>query len=333
MDTVAVNDNALDKEKPDHLAHLRKAVGAATVEEVREIVRQEIANDNTIVKIELKIGDVIKELPEQPRHKLFAEILTSVNCAIPTALIGPAGSGKSTVCEQIAEALTLPYYLQNAVTGTHELAGYLDAHGTYHSTTFRIAYEDGGLLLVDEVDTSDAGALKWMNTALANGHAMFPDSGKPIRRHPNFRIVIAANTFGNGADRVYVGANQLDASTLDRFVFFDFGYDEALESILSGNPAWAERVQTIRKAAMTEKARVVVSPRASIYGSKLLVAGWSKDVVEERTIWKGMDPELKARILSRIETEKTVGQMKAQGWSADLIEKFGKEKVKTKKAA
>jgi len=213
-------------------------------------------------------------------------------------LIGPAGSGKSTVSEQIAKALKLRFFLQNGVTGTHELTGYMDAHGRYNTTPFRDAFENGGLIMVDEVDTSEAGALKWLNTALANGHAGFPDRAEPVRRHDSFRIIIAANTWGSGADRLYVGANQLDASTLDRFVFFDFQYDEKLEMLVSGNVNWTERVQLLRKNAFEVHARIVISPRASINGAKLIKAGWSWNEVEERVIWKGIDLELKDRILN-----------------------------------
>lgn len=282
--------------EPGALAFLRKSIDVPTIGEVKDLIHAEMMEYNVLTNIELKVGDEVKLLDEEPRHFLFPEILTTVQAGIPSALIGPAGSGKSTVCEQIAKALNLKYYLQNSVSGDHQLSGYKDAHGNYQGTSFRTAFEHGGLLLVDEVDTSDAGALKWMNTALANGHAMFPDSAEPIRRHANFRIIIAANTFGNGADRMYVGANQLDASTLDRFVFFDFVYDEKLETMLSGNKNWAIRVQRLRAAAVKEKARIVISPRATINGAKLLSAGWRQDIVEQRLIWKGIDEELKKRI-------------------------------------
>jgi cobaltochelatase CobS len=290
----AANDN--DKAAAESIAKLRDAIDAPSKAEVTKLIRDEIMSFHFMNRIELKKDDVVKELKDEPRHYLFPEILQTVNANLPAALIGPAGSGKSTVCEQIAVALDLKYYLQNSVSGTHELSGYMDAHGKYHGTTFRTAFEKGGLILIDEVDTSDPGALKWLNTALANGHAMFPDHDEPVRRHADFRMIIAANTFGNGADRIYVGANQLDASTLDRFVFFDFGYDEKLEEIVSGNFSWTKRVQKLRKAAQKEKARVVISPRASIYGAKLLATGWQQPVVEDRLIWKGMDPELRKRI-------------------------------------
>lgn len=281
----------------DQLKFLRKSLDTASIPEIKALIEDELMNYHQHGKIELKKGDDIVILEGEPRHYLFKEILEAVNANIPVSLVGPAGSGKSTVVQQIATALNLPYYLQNSVTGVHELAGYMDAHGRYHGTSFRTAFEKGGVILIDEVDTSDASALKWVNTALANGHAMFPDQDKPVQRHADFRVLIAANTFGTGADRVYVGANQLDASTLDRFVFFDFDYDLPMEVLLSGNKNWAERVQQLRVAAAKERARMVISPRASIYGSKLLAIGWPQDIVEQRLIWKGCDAELKERIL------------------------------------
>lgn len=293
---MPANDN---RQATDSLAFLRAAINAPDKREVLDMIHKEIIDFQPLYRIELKKEDVTKTLSEENRHYLFPEILVAVNVGIPVALIGPAGSGKSTVCEQIAKTLDLKYYLQNSVTGTHELAGFVDAHGKYITTAFRTAFEKGGLILVDEVDTSDPGALKWLNTALANGHAMFPDRDDPVLRHKDFRIIIAANTFGNGADRIYVGANQLDASTLDRFVFFDFRYDEKLERLVAGNLKWVDRVQRLRKAALAEKARVVISPRASIYGSKLLASGWTQPIVEDRLIWKGMDEDLKARILKK----------------------------------
>lgn len=301
MNTLSApaNDN-LDNDLLAFITGLKNTLNAKVEEKtVRDIVQKEILEFNCLNKIELKQGEVITTLPDKNRHFLFPEILQAVNCNIPVALIGPAGSGKSTVCEQIAEALKLKFYLQNSVSGAHELAGYCDAYGKYQTTPFRTAFEKGGLVLVDEVDTSEAAALKWINTALANGHAVFPDKEDPITRHTEFRIVIAANTYGTGADRMYVGANQMDASTLDRFCFFDFKYDEKLETMLSGNYKWATRVQKIRRAVADEKARVVVSPRATIYGSILLAAGWKQQTVEDRVIWKGMDLDLKSRIMKR----------------------------------
>lgn len=290
---VPANDNAASSV----VESLGKALASfLDKEQVTSLVRNEISSFHCVNRIELSKDGVVQALPDAPRHYLFSEVLQTVDLNIPAALVGPAGAGKSTFCMQIADALKLKFYLQNGVTGAHELTGYMDAHGKYVTTPFRQAFQHGGLILVDEVDTSEAGALKWINTALANGHAGFPDQPDPILKHQDFRVVIAANTFGTGADRLYVGANQLDASTLDRFVFFDFRYDEKLEIILASNDNWVRRVQALRKGAEKEKARVVISPRASINGAKLLKLGWDIKKVEQRVIWKGIDSELKERI-------------------------------------
>lgn len=288
---------------PDSLAFLRKAINSPTIDEVRGLIKDMALEMNVLNKIELKKDDVVVTLPDEPRHYLFPDILTAVDQNIPVALIGPAGAGKSTVCKQVADALKLKYYLQNAVTGTHELTGYMDAQGRYIPTAFRDAFEKGGLILVDEMDSSDPGALKWMNTALANGYAMFPDHPDPLYKHKDFRVIAAANTYGQGADRMYVGANQLDASTLDRFISFEFRYDTKMELLVAGDPKWTEYVQKVRKAAETENVRIVISPRASIYGAKLLKAGWPWEVVENRTIWKGLDMELRNRVYKQMQEQ------------------------------
>lgn len=332
---AAANDNKeeevqLPRSVAPVLEHLADALSSFTTEErVLALVRKEMseAKYSYLVKLQKPDGSVT-ELPDQKRHYLFKDVLETVNINLPVALIGPAGAGKSTMVTQVSDALGLKFFLQNGVTGTHEFTGYMDAYGRYVSTPFRSVFEEGGLFMVDEADASDAAALKWLNTALANGYAAFPDKSEPVTRHRDFRIVIAANTYGTGADRLYVGANQLDASTLDRFVFFTFKYDEKLELALAGNPEWAERVQKIRAAADKEKARMVISPRASINGAKLLSLGWFQTDVENATIWKGTDPELKKRILDAANLNED-----AETQQANIGFLSGMKKKKFKKAA
>jgi cobaltochelatase CobS len=126
-----------------------------------------------------------------------------------------------------------------------------------------------------------------INQALANGVTAFPDGMVP--KHPDFILVATANTWGNGTSREYVGRNQLDASTLDRFAMIEWSYDEALEDALTSNKKWLAEVRRIRAIVAEKKIRTVVSPRASITGSKLLAAGLSWDTVKEMLILKSMN--------------------------------------------
>jgi cobaltochelatase CobS len=117
-----------------------------------------------------------------------------------------------------------------------------------------------------------------------------------VNRHPDFVAIAAGNTFGRGASREYVGRQQLDAATLDRFTVFEVDYDEKLELAIAGNDDWTRYVQNVRKAVEREKIRAIVSPRASISGAKLLAAGLPMAAVAEATIWKGMDEAQRNRV-------------------------------------
>lgn len=233
-------------------------------------------------------------------HKLLPKIIKLVDLGIHVLLVGPAGGGKSTAAEQVAHALGLDYFMQPAATGAHDYLGYCDAYGNYHTTAFRQAFENGGLLCAEELDGGHADVPLVLNAALANGHCYFPDNPKPIARHPNFRIVANANTFCMGADRVYVGRTQLDGATNDRFAMVQWDYDAALERALAGNDSWVDRVQALRRAAQHEKARIIISPRASIYGARMLAGGeFTTEEAEDILIWKGCDKELRRRIEDR----------------------------------
>jgi MoxR-like ATPase len=290
-DTVkaAVND-AADKARMD-LSDL--------LEEARSIVN----GAPRVLRIE--VAGRIKEMPATPRHCMFDTFLAMVIASRLTGgqmpmLVGPAAGGKTTACEQVATALGLPFYSDGALTGKHELTGYKDGAGQYHTTPFRQAFEHGGVYLMDELDRSDPSVPLTLNSALANGFMSFPDRAEPVRRHPDFVPIVAANTFGRGADRIYVGANQLDGATIDRTAPLVWDYDEVLERALAGDDAWVAYVQAARNAAFKHKIRHIISPRASIGGANLRRVGLPFDVVAEASIWKGLDTEQRARIIADI---------------------------------
>ena len=229
-------------------------------------------------------------------HKKTADIIAVANLGIHQMLVGPAGGGKTTACEKVAEALGLEFFPMSVgpQTTKSDLLGFIDATGNYHSTPLRKAFEKGGLLLLDEVDAANAGVLTIINAMLTNGYCSFPDG--VIKRHEKFCCICACNTYGRGADREYVGRNQLDAATLDRFAVVDFEYDEELEKALAGNTEWVEIVQGYRHKAQEIKARVVISPRASINGAKMLAAGFSLESVKEMVVWKGIPADIRTKI-------------------------------------
>ncbi len=240
------------------------------------------------------------------QHKQLPTLLKILATKLNVYLVGPAGSGKTFAAIQCAKALGVEFYFTGAIASEFKLTGFIDAQGRIVSTEFRKAYEEGGLFLFDEIDASYPQAVLAFNAALSNDYMDFPD--KRIKRHKDFYCIAAANTFGQGADRQYIGRNQLDAASLDRFVFIDWEYDENLERELAGNEKWSSYVQKVRRFISHNKIRHVISPRASIFGATLLASGLSREVVEETVLWKGLDNATKQKIKKNIEPKPIIAK-------------------------
>lgn len=312
-DTLAFN-KAVSAPVPaaDQLATiLRTLAGGLDEGRVVELIKQHAAGPAT-VKINITTPE--REVKfEGAMHHQFPKLLAAVAQRLNVMLVGPAGSGKTTAAAKVAKALGLDFQFTGAVASEYKLMGFIDAQGRIVSTAFRKAFLNGGIFLFDEKDASAPGATLAFNAALANRMCDFPDG--TYEAHPDFIAIAAANTYGNGASRQYVGRNQLDAATLDRYVMLDWNYDEALEAAIMGLPRpksaplpkdiapapadqvpelvrqWVERVQKVRRAVDKLKVRHVVSPRASQAGAKLLAAGWEWADVEASVIWKGLEPD------------------------------------------
>lgn len=192
-------------------------------------------------------------------HEKYPQILRQIQLDEPIMLIGPAGSGKNVACAQVAESLGLHMYYTNNASNEFKLTGFIDAGGNYRDTEFYKAFKNGGLFFLDEIDNSDPSALIVINSALANGYMAFPH--ETIDRHPDFRIIAAANTWGKGADLQYVGRNALDAATLDRFDNIFFDYDRHLEECLYPNQEVLKFMWSFRDAVLQSKIPHVVSTR------------------------------------------------------------------------
>ena len=269
-------------------------------ERVRAIAREELDNIKPI-KVELPSGE-IRNIGRQ--HPLFPKLLKMLTSRQPhngnwlnVFLPGPAGSGKTTGAHQAAKALGIPCEALSVSSQTpiSWLFGFVDANSRYNGTSFRRMYEGGGIFVLDEIDKGNPNVLAALNSALDNGSCTFPDT--IIARHEHFRCVATGNTYGNGPDRIYVGSNQLDGATLNRFVYLDWGYDEKLERQLADNDKWVTHVQRVRQAADQLKLKVIISPRASFFGAAMLANGMTWNEAEQACLWQGMAADAVTRVL------------------------------------
>ena len=264
---------------------------------IRAIVKSEISKLNVATKeITVRINEVTHTV-SGPTHYALEEVLMCLAAKTNVMLVGPAGSGKTTVVEKASKALGLEFFAISVglQTSKVEFMGYNDAMGKYIRTMFREAYENGGVFLIDEIDAGNPGIMTVVNAALANGICAFPDA--MVKKHANFICCAAANTYGKGADRMYVGRNQLDAATLDRFVKFEFNYDENMERALATNADFVKLIQRIRAAVEGKKLRVLVTPRATINGCALVAQGMTFYRALELVLFAGCSAEEKNIIM------------------------------------
>lgn len=256
-------------------------------ESVREFIKSEYGS------IERKIVTVVdgKRVPMQGvQHEKFETVLKFVANNEPVFLTGPAGSGKNVLCKQVAEALGLKFYFTNAVTQEYKLTGFTDAMGNYQETQFYKAFTQGGLFMLDEIDASIPEVLVILNAAIANRYFDFPAPIGYVEAHPNFRVIAAGNTVGQGADYEYVGRNQLDAASIDRFALVKVDYSEAIENSVAGDAELAGFCREFRNAAKKAGQKVIVSYRAIGRLAKMLQI-LSIDEALETCLVKGMEKD------------------------------------------
>lgn len=237
------------------------------------------------------------------RHVNLDKLILVASQKQPVLLVGMAGTGKTHAAEQVAEALGLKHYTMSvgAQTSKSDIIGYMHASGGYVPTIFRKAYEEGGVFLMDEIDAGNANVLIQVNAALSNGLCAFPD--KMVKKHKDFIFVASANTFGNGANRQYVGRNQLDAATLDRFTTIVWNVDEKLEADMVDNykygKAWLDVVRNLRNKANADQMRVLITPRATVKGAQLLELKMEFEEVLDMVILESV-PTDKRNVLSEL---------------------------------
>lgn len=250
-----------------------------------------------------------EEMPrENLRHRMYPtlrKVMSQNVRQVPAWLAGPAGSGKTTAGRQIASELGLPFYAESCNPGMSawDLMGFMDASGRYVPGICREAVENGGVLLLDEIDAATPDVLVSINLLAAStfGDIVRFRDGAQVPIHPSFRLIGCGNTVGDGASESYVGRQQIDAATLSRFAMIEWDYDEELERAFSPVREWTEYVQRVRGVARELRIDTkFCTPRASENGGYMLKAGLSRRQVEDLFLWNILPEDDKRAVKSAL---------------------------------
>lgn len=240
-----------------------KAEAAAEVESLKkQLDEAKNAGTGSVINVVVD-GKETTTKTESVLDPNFENILKLVAAHENVYLYGPAGSGKNTIAEQIAEALGVEFYYQNTLVTKFDVSGYKNAQGEYEKTPFYKAWKNGGLFFADELDNSTAEAIIALNAALANGYYTFPNSGEKVAKHPDFYCIAAGNTNGQGATEEYCGRYQMDESSRDRFAFIEIGYNAKIEeSICGGHLDILDFVRDLRSVTKSLQIKLICGYRA-----------------------------------------------------------------------
>jgi cobaltochelatase CobS len=294
----AVREIQPNEEFKDQVLELATRVATNTSTVLATEIANKIIRENLPTRLEIyNEGKVVRELPRDARHSKFPSILKWLSVGKHVYIVGPKGTGKTHLFHQLAGALGRDDIVPIGQSLTkYDLSGYKSPTGEYIGTLMRDAIEFGHFVVIDEGDMWAAAALGFLNSALAgNGFCSFPD--KVVTVHPNFLVVIAANTYGHGADRQYQGRNPLDAASLDRFVFIEVDYDPIMEKQIYGDTAWLRYVHKVRLAcAQLAIPHLIPSMRAIDKGLEGYRIGLEPNEIADAVLWMGAAADTIAKI-------------------------------------
>jgi cobaltochelatase CobS len=291
--TVDDADDANDAKAILEILNKRKAP-AIDLEAIQKMIDDKVATATAemvktlkvekVIKIEKLDGSVVKV--DGATHDCLEDVIQLAKARENILLVGPAGSGKTTLAGQVAKALDLPFAhisLSGGVSETN-LTGTLlpiKAGGqfAYVSVAFVDLYENGGVFLLDDLGGASADTMLCINSALANGSMRVEHKieSPEIKRHKDFVCIGATNV--THASASYTGQEAIDLSVLDRFVTgtVTMDYSEMLEEKLIDDDVllWGRKIR--QKIADKKIEGRIMSTRALVgFTKQKRLLGWGR---------------------------------------------------------
>lgn len=250
-----------------------------------------------ITVLELPKNGSVRYIPEIDPNYVFnvdvlKTLLMGLEMNIPIYLWGHAGTGKSTVWEQICARTNRPMIRTQHTANMeeeHVVGGWRlrDGKTVFELGMLPLAMKNGWVYLADEYDFGRPEVLS-LYQAVLEGKPLIIKEADPdnrvIKPHPNFRLVATGNTNGQGDETgLYSGTVMQNAANYERFGIVEhmpyMPPDLEVKVVAAAarvNEADAKKLvdfaTRIRSEFDSAKLSNPISPRSLIYAARVGVA-------------------------------------------------------------
>ncbi|MGN1370981.1 MAG: AAA family ATPase [Candidatus Coprovivens sp.] len=191
-------------------------------------------------------------------HEMTEEIIICLMEGDWPYLWGPSGCGKSYLVKQVASLLGIELIDNGKITDKYSIMAYNDPHGNFRATQAFVALTYGKMLLLDEFDNGNPDTQVVLNELYSG---LLDVLEKPDRQrfvtfaedmtvpiHPNFRMISAGNTSGEGENAIFSSRGKMDESVQERMTPKKINYDNRVEQRIFGEyESWYELFVNFRK--------------------------------------------------------------------------------------
>ena len=211
--------------------------------------------DDDLKKRLSSVSIIQYQLPNQPLSPktaqssipAFQKIVDDVILGQNVFLVGGAGTGKTTLAQNVAGALGREYITINCSqwTAPTEIIGGQTLDG-YQEGKLIEAWKEGYMLILDELPKIDPNTAGLFNDALAKtklpNSLVFNSRKEKFEKHPNFCVIATGNIYPNTESMAYGANNKQDLSLLDRFAGSVYTIEKNVElekSVVGSVTLWA----------------------------------------------------------------------------------------------
>lgn len=145
-------------------------------------------------------------------------------------LIGPTGSGKTSLIEQVCARLNVPLVSVTAherMEVTELVSNIIAVEGSTLTVDGPLtqAMRNGWVFVLNEDDLLEPGTATGLNDIIERGFVTIPSTNEVVRAAPGFAFVTTSNTGGAGDEAAaYLGTKVQNLAFRDRFIKLIVGY-------------------------------------------------------------------------------------------------------------